>query len=154
MEEGKTPWKGTFKENTLELRNVFIYKCKEMDPEDLSELEILTGRLRSIGIYLTGPLILHKHIGKEKQFEIWMSMNGMLKAQTELMAEFCDKILYTRCLYSRAILENKNIETVSEEMEDYLKDKKFTYHDIFYAIIPIPNGKVIDIYIPIVGEQI
>ena len=39
-------------------------------------------------------------------------------------------------------------------MEDYLKEKKFVYHDIFYAIIPIPNGKVIDIYIPIMGEQV
>lgn len=154
MEDGKALEKGVFKEGTLELKNVFVYRCREMNLENLSELEALAGRLRSIGIYLTGPMILHKQIGKEKQFEIWMPMNGMPKAQAELRAEFCDKISYTRCLYSRVILENGNIEKSSVEMEDYLKEKKFVYHDIFYAIIPIPNGKVIDIYIPIMGEQV
>ena len=60
MEDGKALEKGVFKEGTLELKNVFVYRCREMNLENLSELEALAGRLRSIGIYLTGPMILHK----------------------------------------------------------------------------------------------
>lgn len=31
--------------------------------------------------------------------------------------------------------------------------ENITFHDIFFMLIPIPNGKVIDVFVPIVEES-
>lgn len=140
------------KKNNLELYNVFIYTGKEKSIMDMNELSGLGMELRKEGIYLTGPVIIHKNISNEISYEIWLPMNRMKNLENKTDGYFCDRVVYTDCLFSRTILENTSIESVSEEMENSLKQEGTAYSDIFYAIIPIPGGKVVDIYIPVQGE--
>lgn len=140
------------KKCSLELYNVFIYKGKEKSIMDMDELSRRGMELRKEGIYLTGPVIIHKCIREEISYEIWFPMNRMKKLENTEDGYFCDRIVYTDCLFTRTILENSSIESASEEMENGLKQEGTAYRDIFYAIIPIPGGKVVDIYIPVQGE--
>lgn len=140
------------KKCSLELYNVFIYKGKEKSIMDMDKLSGLGMELRKEGIYLTGPVIIHKNISSEISYEIWLPMNRMKNLENKTDGYFCDRVVYTDCLFTRAILEDANIENSSEKMESYLKQEGTAYSDIFYAIIPIPGGKVVDIYIPVQGE--
>ncbi len=140
------------KKCSLELYNVFIYKGKEKSIMDMDELSRRGMELRKEGIYLTGPVIIHKCISEEISYEIWFPMNRMKKLENTADGYFCDRIVYTDCLFTRTIPENTSIESSSEEMENDLKQEGTAYRDIFYAIIPIPGGKVVDIYIPVQGE--
>lgn len=141
------------KKSSLELYNVYIYKGKEVNIVDMDELSRIGMDMRKEGIYLTGPVIIHKKVKKEMSYEIWLPMNGIKKLRNESDGYFCDRVVYTDCLFTRTILENTNIESASEEMENQLKQEGIVYSDIFYAIIPIPGGKVVDIYIPVQGEM-
>ena len=109
------------KKCSLELYNVFIYKGKEKSILDMDELSMRGMELRKEGIYLTGPVIIHKCISEEISYEIWFPMNRMKKLENTADGYFCDRIVYTDCLFTRTIPENTSIESSSEEMENDLK---------------------------------
>lgn len=139
-------------ENDLQLYNVVVMKTGENQEIDFNKIEEIGTKLRKRGIYRTAPVVIHKDCIKNS-FELMFSVNRKIDISVEEMIDFHDKIIFSRCRYYRFLSEENSISSLSEGIERTMEEEGILFHDIFFMLISIPNGKVIDVFVPIVEES-
>lgn len=82
-----------------------------------------------------------------------ISVNKKVELRIKDVINFYDKLIFSRCKYYRVLSEENSISSISECIEKIMYKENITFHDIFFMLIPIPNGKVIDVFVPIVEES-
>lgn len=138
-------------ENDLQLYNVIVIKAEKNQKVDFNKIEEIGTKLRKRGIYRTAPVVIHKDCIRNS-FELMFSVNRKVDISAEEMVDFHDKIIFSRCRYYRFLSEVNSIASLSEGIESMMGED-ILFHDIFFMLIPIPNGKVIDVFVPIVEER-
>lgn len=139
-------------ENDLQLYNVIVIKAEKNQKIDFNKIEEIGTKLRKSGIYRTAPVVIHKDCIRNS-FELMFSVNRKVDISAEEMVDFHDKIIFSRCRYYRFLSEENSISSLSEGIERTMEEEGILFHDIFFMLIPIPNGKVIDVFVPIVEES-
>lgn len=141
----------TVQENDLQLYNVVVMKTRKNQEVDFNKIEEIGTNLRKRGIYRTAPIVIHKDCLKNS-FELMFSVNRKIDIFAEEMVDFHDQIIFSKCRYYRFLSEENSLFSLSESIERMMGDG-ILFHDIFFMLIPIPNGKVIDVFVPIVEES-
>lgn len=139
-------------ENDLQLYNVVVMKTEENQEIDFKKIEEIGTKLRTHGIYQIAPIVIHKDCIKNS-FELMFSVNRKVDISVEEMIDFHDKIIFSRCRYYRFLSEENSISSLFEYIKGMMHEENIFFNDIFFVLIPIPNGKVIDVFVPIVEES-
>ncbi len=142
----------TVQENDLQLYNVVVMKTRKNQEVDFNKIEEIGTNLRKRGIYRTAPIVIHKDCIKNS-FELMFSVNRKVDISVEEMIDFHDKIIFSRCRYYRFLSKENSISSLSEYIKGMMHEENIFFNDIFFMLIPIPNGKVIDVFVPIVEES-
>lgn len=139
-------------EMDLQLYNVIVVKTGQNQEVDLQKVEEIGTKLKKSGIYRIAPVVIHKDCMKNS-LELMISVNKKVELRIKDVINFYDKLIFSRCKYYRVLSEENSISSISECIEKIMYKENITFHDIFFMLIPIPNGKVIDVFVPIVEES-
>ncbi len=132
----------------LEMHNIISRGADDKNLLDLSRVEEEIEGLRKRGIFLDGPVMVKQELIDGKESKILLPLSDNPEHPGRTTGRFFNTMVYARCAYGREFLGERKILEMSENMQKELREKDFSFTEIIYAIITIPGGKIVDIYIP------
>lgn len=143
-------------EKKLQLYNVFSIKDVAGKVDAKKYFDNLEHTLLQNGIYTTGPKIVRrKNVGEKKEIQIYIPLNDKVNTAEDNRMQFFEEMQYNRCLFKRVIGEGDNISRAEDELirQAYAENMEIDTEGCLFVILPIPDGNVIDIYLPVTGRE-
>ncbi len=132
----------------LEMHNVISESADDNNLLNLNQVEEEIEDLRKRGIFLNGPVMVKQELIEGRKSKILLPLSADPEQPNRANGRFFNTMVYARCAYGREFLGDRKIFEMAENMQKELREKDFSFTEIIYAIIVIPGGKIVDIYIP------
>ncbi|MEF9917394.1 MAG: hypothetical protein RR746_08560 [Lachnospiraceae bacterium] len=134
----------------LEMQRVIKIRAEEKIENVLDMIKEIKEALLSKNLYSTSPIVFqYSKEAEVAKLDLYLQLNREFKIESNEQISYMDSLVYENCLYARYLPEEYTGEIMENILQNKAKEDGFTIDSLFYVIIPIPGGRVMDIYAPI-----
>lgn len=139
----------------LMLQDVISVGVKGTFRECLDKIRELKIYLLSQGLYSTSPVIYRilEEKMKNMKMELIIQLNREVDSIETEMYTYKKEIKYKQCFYIRYLAGEYTSEQIQKLLRDKAEKENVQIESPYYIVLPLPDGKVLDVYAPIKGER-
>lgn len=137
----------------FELHYVVIAEVKGTFEECMQEIDRIKSELLENDLYTSNPVI-YRVVNTEPArvtIELVFQLNKGFEPEEGTGFKYRDRLVYKDCLYTRYFVGEYSNLQVEKALRSVADSNNVNMQAPYYVNIPIPGGKVIDVYAPITG---
>lgn len=139
----------------LMLQDVISVGVKGTFRKCLDKIKELKVYLLSQGLYSTSPVIyrIFEENMEDMKMELIIQLNRKVDSIDTDMCTYKKDIQYNQCFYIRYLDGEYTSGQIQKLFKDEAEKENVQIESPYFIVIPLPDGKVLDVYAPIKGEE-